>query len=232
MPKGHILVVDDEEKITNVIKAYLEREGYATTVVHDGEASLKEVERNQFDLIVLDLMLPGLPGEDVCRLIRQKSTVPIIMLSAKSEEIDRVVGLKLGADDYITKPFSPRELVARVQAVLRRAFPETLKGSEEDDIIAIGELLVDVAGHKVEFAGKGVDLTPTEFKLLSLLAQNPGRVFSRIELIDRVHGYSFAGYERTIDTHVKNLRQKLGDDPRVPDYIQTVYGVGYRFAKN
>lgn len=221
-----ILLVEDEKSIREAVAAYLEREGYWVTPVADGEAALLQFDRHRFDAVVLDLMLPKVSGESVCREIRDSSDVPIIMLTAKGEIEDRISGLELGADDYLVKPFSPRELVARVRALLRRA-----KVGEEPqrDRLEFGDLEIDVAGHKAFLRGQELDLTASEFKLLTTLARYPGRVYSRMELVEKVLGYDFEGYERTIDSHVKNLRAKLEDDPRDPTYVYTVHGVGYRF---
>ena len=204
-----ILLVEDEKAIRDAVAAYLEREGYWVVGVGDGQSAIEEFEKHQFDLVVLDLMLPKIPGERVCRTIRDTSDVPIIMLTAKGEIEDRIIGLELGADDYLIKPFSPRELVARVRA--------------------FGDLVIDISGHKILVEGKEVDLTASEFKLLTTLARHPGRVYNRMELVEKVLGYDFEGYERTIDSHVKNLRAKLGDDPKKPKWLYTVHGVGYRF---
>ena len=191
-----------------------------------GRPPLDQFAKHRFDLVVLDLMLPKVPGEQVCRVIRDASDVPIIMLTAKGELEDRISGLELGADDYLVKPFSPRELVARVRALLRRAHVEN---EPQRDNLAYGPLEIDNAGHKAFLEGAELDLTASEFKLLTTLARYPGRVYSRMELVEKVLGYDFEGYERTIDSHVKNLRAKLGDDPRDPTFIWTVHGVGYRF---
>ncbi len=221
-----ILLVEDERAIREAVSAYLEREGYWVTAVGDGQAALDQFAKHRFDLVVLDLMLPKVSGEVVCSTIRDASDVPIIMLTAKGELEDRVVGLELGADDYLVKPFSPRELVARVRALLRRAHVES---EPQRDKLEYGELEIDLAGHRATVGGEEIDLTASEFKLLTTLARYPGRVYSRMELVEKVLGYDFEGYERTIDSHVKNLRAKLGDDPRDPTYIWTVHGVGYRF---
>ncbi len=221
-----ILFVEDEKTIREAVSAYLEREGYWVTSAADGQEALEQFAKHRFDLIVLDLMLPKVPGEQVCRVIRDASDVPIIMLTAKGELEDRVRGLELGADDYLVKPFSPRELVARVRALMRRA-----KVTEEPqrDRLVFGLLEIDVAGHKAFLDGRELDLTASEFKLLLTLSRYPGRVYSRMELVEKVLGYDFEGYERTIDSHVKNLRAKLDDDPKDPTFIYTVHGVGYRF---
>jgi two-component system response regulator RegX3 len=221
-----ILLVEDEKSIRSAVAAYLEREGYWVTPVEDGQAALDEFEKHKFDVIVLDLMLPKVSGEEVCRRIRNASDVPIIMLTAKGEEADRIAGLELGADDYLVKPFSPRELVARVRALLRRAHVES---EPQRDRLEFGVLEIDITGHKAFLNGQEIELTASEFKLLTTLARYPGRVYSRMELVEKVLGYDFEGYERTIDSHVKNLRAKLEDDPRDPTFIYTVHGVGYRF---
>jgi DNA-binding response OmpR family regulator len=221
-----ILLVEDEKAIREAVVAYLEREGYWVTPAADGAAALEQFAKSRFDLVVLDLMLPLVPGEEVCRAIRDASDVPIIMLTAKGELEDRVAGLELGADDYLVKPFSPRELVARVRALLRRAH---VTEEPQRDRLVYGDLEIDSASHKAIVDGQELDLTASEFKLLLTLARYPGRVYSRMELVEKVLGYDFEGYERTIDSHVKNLRAKLGDDPREPKYIWTVHGVGYRF---
>ena len=221
-----ILLVEDEKHIREAVTAYLEKEGYWSTAVEDGQEALDEFAKHDFDLIILDLMLPKVSGERVCRVIRETSDVPIIMLTAKGEIEDRIIGLELGADDYLVKPFSPRELVARVRALLRRANSEREPMRE---VMEYGDLTIDISGHKVLVAGKEVDLTASEFELLTTLSRYPGRVYSRMELVEKVLGYDFEGYERTIDSHVKNLRAKLGDNPREPKWFHTVHGVGYRF---
>lgn len=223
-----ILIVDDEEMIVRTVKAYLDREGFKTYTAADGEAALRAFEEKGPDLIVLDLMLPKMSGIEVTRAIRTKSSVPIIMLTAKAAEADRVVGLELGADDYVVKPFSPRELVARVRAVLRRFEGEGV----EADRIVIGELEIDLKTRELKVAGQTVELTPTEFDLLTYLARHPGQVFTRLQLLREVQGYTYDSFARTIDTHVKNLRRKIEDDPKNPKYILTVHGVGYRFARD
>ncbi|MDO5044160.1 MAG: response regulator transcription factor [Coriobacteriia bacterium] len=221
-----ILLVEDEKAIRDAVAAYLEREGYWVTGVGDGQAALEEFNKRKFDLIVLDLMLPKLSGERVCRAIRDESDVPIIMLTAKGEVEDKIIGLELGADDYLIKPFSPRELVARVKALLRRSH---IDSEPQREVLDFGELVIDVSGHKILVNDEEVDLTASEFKLLTTLARYPGRVYTRMELVEKVLGYDFEGYERTIDSHVKNLRAKLGDDPKNPKWLYTVHGVGYRF---
>lgn len=221
-----ILLVEDEKNIRDAVAAYLERAGYWVTPAADGQEAVDAFSLHQFDLVILDLMLPRLPGEKVCRIIRDTSDVPIIMLTAKGEVEDRIVGLELGADDYLIKPFSPRELVARVRALLRRAH---IDSEPQREVLDFGGLTIDLNGHKVLVNDEEVDLTASEFKLLTTLSRCPGRVYSRMELVEKVLGYDFEGYERTIDSHVKNLRAKIGDDPRNPRWIYTVHGVGYRF---
>ena len=228
MGTATVLVVDDEKKIRDLVRSYLENEGYSVLVADTGERALEAFARTRPDLVVLDLMLPDLPGEEVARAVRELAPVPIIMLTAKSSEDDRVAGLRLGADDYLVKPFSPRELVARVEAVLRRS-----AGASVDAGVlafAAGTLVVARDAREVTLRGEPVDLTRSEFDLLYALASHPGRVFSRFELVTKVQGYDYEGYERTIDVHVKNLRKKLGDDPRDPTYVVTITGVGYKFA--
>jgi DNA-binding response OmpR family regulator len=223
-----ILVVDDEPKIVALARDYLEHAGFAVLTADDGPASVDSVHRHHPDLVILDLGLPGLDGLDVTRRIRRDSNVPVIMLTARDDELDKLLGLELGADDYLTKPFSPRELVARVRAVLRRAD----SGSERtaDEIVRAGELTLDLPRMRAELGGRSIDLTPTEFQLLAALARQPGRIFTRSQLLDALHGVAFESYERAIDTHVKNIRRKLEPDPRRPVHVLTVYGVGYRFA--
>ncbi len=221
MPR--ILVVDDEPQIVDLLRSYLQREGFDVQEAADGEAALAAARRLQPDLIILDLMLPRLDGREVCRRIREDAPTPIIMLTARDEETDKLVGLELGADDYITKPFSPREVVARVRAVLRRG------ARESGGVIRAGDLTIDLRGHEVRFGDRRVELTPTEFQLLETLAGHPNQVFTRMQLIDRIQGHAFEGFERTVDAHIKNLRAKVEPDPRSPRYIVTVYGVGYKF---
>jgi DNA-binding response OmpR family regulator len=194
--------------------------------VGDGQSALEEFQKHSFDIVILDLMLPKLSGERVCRAIRETSKVPIIMVTAKGETEDRVIGLEIGADKYIVKPFSPRVLVAEVRAMLRRTQSES---EPQLEVLDFGDLVIDISGHKVTINDEEIDLTASEFKLLTTLARFPGRVYTRMELVEKVLGYDFEGYERTIDSHVKNLRAKLGDDPRNPRWLYTVHGVGYRF---
>ena len=221
-----VLLVEDEKAIRDAVAAYLERANYWVTPAADGQEAVDAFSQHQFDLVILDLMLPKIPGEKVCRIIRDNSDIPIIMLTAKGEVEDRIIGLELGADDYLVKPFSPRELVARVRALLRRAH---IDSEPQREVLDCGGLTIDLNGHKVLVGESEVDLTASEFKLLTTLSRYPGRVYSRMELVEKVLGYDFEGYERTIDSHVKNLRAKIGDDPRNPRWIYTVHGVGYRF---
>lgn len=218
-----ILVVDDDESLVELLKKYLEKDGYQALTAYDGKAALNLYRLREVDLIVLDLMLPKVKGLNVCRSIRSESQVPIIMLTAKSDEEDRIKGLDLGADDYVTKPFSPGELLARIRAVLRRT--EEKNQTE----ITIGNLTVNYQSHKVFLDDEPVDLTPTEFKILSTLANQPRRVFSRPDLIHAALGYGYEGFERTIDVHIKNIRKKIEPDHQNPTYITTVHGIGYKF---
>jgi two-component system, OmpR family, response regulator ResD len=223
-----ILIVDDEEKIREVVVSYLQNEGYATIQSGTGNKALELVRGGNVDLLILDLMLPDMSGEDVCRAIRQFSPVPVIMLTAKVSEDDRVQGLTLGADDYVVKPFSPRELTARVKAILRRTQDDTLLA----EIISFHneDLVIRPMKHEVYKIGNLISLTPNEYKLLLILAHHPNRTFTREELIEKVLGFDFEGDTRSIDQHVKNLRQKIESDPKKPRYIVTVFSVGYRFT--
>jgi DNA-binding response OmpR family regulator len=223
-----ILVVDDEPRIVQLVRDYLEHGGFTVLVASDGAAALRTARTGRPDLVVLDLGLPGLDGLDVARALRRDGEVPIIMLTARTEESDKLVGLELGADDYLTKPFSPKELVARVRAVLRRA--EGMRSPA--DVIRVGsEVELDVPRMEARFGGRRIDLTKTEFQLLSTMARQPGRVFTRAQLLDAVRGVAFESYERAIDAHVKNIRKKIERDPRSPRHLLTVFGVGYRFAE-
>jgi two-component system OmpR family response regulator len=224
-----ILIVEDERRIADLARDYLEHAGFAVRVVTSGEAALEAIDRDRPALAVLDLGLPGIDGMDVIRELRRDSNLPVIILTARDDEIDKLLGLELGADDYLTKPFSPRELVARVRAVLRRV--ESGSGRAEADVIRSGELTIDVPSMRVDLAGRAIELTPTEFALLAELARQPGRIFTRSQLLDAVHGVAFDSYERAIDTHIKNIRRKLEPDPRRPRHLLTVYGVGYRLAE-
>ena len=225
-----IVVIDDDPSVQEVVRAYLERDGYLVYVAAAGVEGLTTAERIKPGLVILDLMLPDRSGEDIASEIRRRSDVPILMLTAKASEDERVAGLALGADDYLTKPFSPRELVARVRAILRRT-----QGTEVPLVETLafdgGALEIDATDHEVRVGGRPVELTPNEYRLLITLARYPGRVYSRFELISHVQGYEYEGYERTIDAHVKNLRKKIEPDPRHPRYVETAFGVGYRLAK-
>jgi DNA-binding response OmpR family regulator len=227
MAHKKILVVDDEKKIVDIVKAYLERDGYKVIVAYDGRLALHMARCESPDLIVLDLMLPEVPGWDVCRTLRTESNVPIIMLTALDDDSDKIIGLELGADDYVVKPFNPKELVSRVRAVLRRAEGAGVKTKR----VEIADLSIDFERHEVKRGDKLVELTPTEFELLKVLAEAPGHVYSRMQLLDRVQGSAYEGYERAIDSHVKNLRKKVETDPEQPRYVITVRGVGYKFGE-
>jgi two-component system alkaline phosphatase synthesis response regulator PhoP len=223
-----VLVVDDEPEIVRLVRDYLERAGFAVTVASDGDGALRAARQRRPDIVILDLGLPGLDGLDVARTLRRDAEVPIIMLTARTEEVDRVAGLELGADDYVTKPFSPRELVARVRAVLRR----TESARTQGDVVRVGDAIVlDVPRMETTIDGREIDLTATEFALVVHMARQPGRVFTRAQLLDAVHGVAVESYERAIDAHVKNIRRKIEPDPRAPRHLQTVFGVGYRLAE-
>ncbi len=225
---SRILVVDDDKEIVRVLKAYLTQEGFDVLTAYDGERALHAIRRERPDLVVLDLMLPGRDGWDITRILRgdeNLASIPIIMLTARVDDTDKIVGLELGADDYITKPFNPREVVARVKAVLRRA---TGAAQVRPRVLRVGDLEMDLDKHEVTLQGRPLDLTPTEFALLQAFMEHPGHAFTRLELIEQALGYVYDGMERTIDSHVKNLRRKIEPDPKHPTYIETVYGVGYR----
>ena len=226
MAGKRVLVVDDDVKTVELVKLYLNRDGYRVLTAYDGVEALRLAREGHPDLIVLDLMLPGIDGLEVCRTLRSESDVPIIMLTAKTTDQDKLTGLELGADDYVTKPFSPRELAARVRAVLRR-----LPGERGPDEIKYGKLTVNFLKHEASINGIPLSLTEVEFKLLGVLAKEPGRVFSRAELIDKALGYGFEGFDRTIDVHILNLRRKLEPEPSHPRYIRTVYGAGYKLSE-
>ena len=218
-----ILLVEDEAKLAEAIAAYLQKHNFSVALALDGEIALQKFHSEKPDLIVLDIMLPKMDGWHVCQKIREESDVPIIMLTARAGEPARVQGLEFGADDYLEKPFSLRELVARTQAVLRRS------GKPKENLIKIGELHIDLEKHRVKVSGKLIELTPSEFGLLAAMAQHPGRVFSRTQLLELMQGSTFESFDRAVDSHIKNLRKKIERDPQVPEYILTVYGVGYRF---
>ena len=220
-----VLVVEDELKIARLVRDYLTEAGYHVALANDGRSGLAAVRSERPDLVILDIGLPGMDGYDVTRAIRSSSATPIIMLTARNEETDRVIGLELGADDYVVKPFSPRELVARVKAVLRRS-----SGALPTELIRADDLIIDIAKRSVERDDERIELTASEFEILRYMASQPGRVFTRGQLLEAVRGVSFESYERSIDAHVKNIRKKLEPDPRHPRYITTIHGVGYRFG--
>jgi DNA-binding response OmpR family regulator len=223
MTKGAVLIVEDEKRIADISRAYLERDGYEVTHAATGEEALGLLKKG-FDLLILDLMLPDMDGEEICATVRKDSDIPIIMVTAKSAEEERVKGLGIGADDYVVKPFSAKELVARVNALLRRTKKQVKTMSFNG-----GELVVNMESYEVVSAGALVPLTPTEFKILKVMAERPQAVFSRLQLVNIVQGYDFEGYERTIDAHVKNLRQKIERNPKEPEFVKTVYALGYKF---
>jgi two-component system alkaline phosphatase synthesis response regulator PhoP len=222
-----ILIIEDEPELVKVLRSYLEQAGFFTLTAYRGDTGLSTWEHKRPDLVILDLNLPGLDGLDVAREIRRKANTPIIMLTARIEEADRLIGLELGADDYILKPYSPREVVARVRAVLRRAN----SAPSVPAVLRFPGLEIDLVAHRVIRDSQAIELTPTEFSLLAVLAAQPGRAFSRLQLLEAVQGNAYEGYERTIDAHIKNLRAKIESDPKQPAYIETVFGVGYRFTK-
>ena len=224
-----ILIIEDEIELVKVLKLYLEKAGYTVASAARGDEGLAKWEAEKPDLLILDLNLPGVDGLEVTRQIRKRSDLPILMLTARVEEMDRLIGLELGADDYISKPFSPREVVSRVRAVLRRAGNIS---RNEASLVTIGELVINLDAHQVTRAGKILELTPTEFNLLAALTSQPGRVFTRLQLLEQSQGTAYEGYERTIDAHIKNLRAKVEIDPHNPKYIETVFGIGYRFHRS
>jgi two-component system alkaline phosphatase synthesis response regulator PhoP len=226
MAGKRVLVVDDDAKTVELVKLYLNRDGYRVITAYEGEEALRLAREAHPDLIVLDLMLPGINGLEICRILRKESDVPIIMLTAMTTDEDKLAGLGLGADDYVTKPFSPRELAARVRAVLRR-----LPGERGPDMIIHGDLTVDFLKHEAYLNDKPLNLTPIEFKLLGTMVKEPGRVFSRAQIIEKALGYDFDGFDRTIDVHILKLRRKLEPDPRHPYYIKTIYGAGYKLLE-
>ncbi len=223
-----LLLVDDEKKVLDVMKPFFEGEGFKVLTAATGPEALTVAEEHKPSLVILDWMLPGMNGLDVCRALRQQSPVGIIMLTARTDETDKVLGLEMGADDYLTKPFGLRELLARVRSVLRRSRPDL---EEEAEQMTRGDLVIDEARHRIWKHGQEIVLTPTEFKILMVLASNPGVVYSRLQLLQAAIGEAYMNYERTIDTHVSHLRKKVEDDPANPVYIQTVYGIGYRFGE-
>ena len=221
-----ILIIEDEPKVARLARDYLEKNGYRVLVANDGDNGLAMARREKPDLLVLDLMLPGMDGLDVCRALRRESDLPIIMFTARAEETDRLIGLEIGADDYISKPFSPRELVARVRALLRRAKGRVYVSG----IIRVGELELNTDNHSVVLAGESIHLTRIEFNLLETMARHPGQIFPRAQLLENLHGVAYIGYDRSIDAHIKNLRRKIEEDPANPKYILTVYAIGYKFS--
>jgi two-component system alkaline phosphatase synthesis response regulator PhoP len=223
-----ILIIEDEPELVKVLQSYLEQAGFNVITSGRGDRGLSIWEQKHPDLVILDLGLPGIDGLDVARAIRRKDATPIIMLTARVEETDQLIGLELGADDYITKPFSPRIVVARARALLRRSEAAPVSAQ----ILRVADLVIDLEGHTVQRGGQPLDLTPTEFSLLAALAAQPGRVFSRLQLLDASQGAAYEGYERTVDAHIKNLRAKIEPDPKNPQYIETVFGVGYRFTRS
>jgi DNA-binding response OmpR family regulator len=229
--KFKILVVDDEQNILNVVKAYLEEDGFEVVTAMDGERALSIFNKETIHLIVLDLMLPIISGEEICSKIRTISNVPIIMLTAKADEDERIEGISIGADDYLTKPFSVRELVVRVRALLRRTYKDTAPMA---DILTFnnGDLEIDIKKMTVNKQGKAVNLTTNEFKVLTTFLTNPGQVFSREQLVEKSFGMDYEGFDRTVDTYIKNIRQKIEDNPKEPMYITTIYGMGYKFIPN
>ncbi|NUM47554.1 MAG: response regulator transcription factor [Anaerolineales bacterium] len=222
-----ILIIEDEPELVKVLRSYLEKSGFEVLTAYRGDSGLSTWDHKRPDLVILDLNLPGMDGLDVAREIRRKSQVPILMLTARVDEPDQLIGLELGADDYVTKPFSPRLVIARVRALLRRAQP----GTPAPEILRVGDLQIDLQAYLVTREGQTIELTPTEFTLLHTLAAQPGRAFTREQLIETTQGTYYEGYERTVDAHIKNLRAKIEPDPKKPKYIETVFGVGYRFAK-
>jgi len=225
MISRHILIVEDEKKIADLLCDYLKKAGFRTSTQDNGNLVISQVKKDSPDLILLDIMLPGKDGMELCREIRQVSDIPIIMITARVEEIDRLLGLELGADDYICKPFSPREVVARVKTVFRRVHAEP-----QTNNLVVGSISLDDETHQVMIGNQMLNLTPNEFGLLKIMMRRPNRVFSRSELINRVQGYGFEGYDRTIDTHIKNLRKKIGRQLPGQEIISTVYGIGYKFS--
>ncbi len=224
-----ILVVDDDKEIVRLVRAYLEKAGYGVLTAYDGKTALHTIRRERPALIVLDLMLPDQDGWDITRIVRGDASLaqlPIIMLTARNDDTDKIIGLELGADDYITKPFNPREVVARIRSVLRRT--QGVEGSAQPKVMQLADLLMDIDRHEVMMNGQSIDITPIEFKLLQMLMESPGYTFTRLELIEKGLGFQYEGMERTLDSHIKNLRKKIEPNPKKPVYLQTVYGVGYR----
>ncbi len=226
---NHILIVEDEKSLAKVMSAYLENEGFNVTVAHDGHKGLQFFRENAPELLILDLMLPGLSGEEIARAVRKESDIPIIMLTAKGKEEEKITGLGIGADDYLVKPVSPREVTARVKTIFRRI--QKTPGRVQQDIIQLGDLLINTLSHQVYLKEKQLFLTPTEYNILVTLATHPGRIFSREFLAERIFGFLWEGDPRTVDAHIKNLRHKIEPEPKKPIFILTVFGTGYKFAK-
>lgn len=221
------LIVDDDVKLTKLLKTYFDREGFTTYLAHDGRDALYQVQEKKPDIMILDLMLPGMDGWEICRRMRKENNdMAILIVTARDEEADRLTGLDLGADDYVTKPFSPREVVVRARTILRRTRKAV---STQGEPLKVADLVIDIEQHEIRKRDKVVELTPTEFKLLEIMATNKNRTFTRLQIVERVQGYAFEGYERTIDVHIKNIRHKIEDNPKEPQYIKTVYGIGYKF---
>lgn len=232
MVKKDVLVIEDQQDIANLVRLHLKELGCQVKLALDGTVGMAEADSKHYDLIVLDLMLPGMDGLEICRRLRAKSVyTPILMLTSKSSELDRVLGLEMGADDYLTKPFSVMELVARVKAIFRRVEAIQDREVKVRQLLTIGDMTIDAERRVVTLHGKPVELTAKEFDLLQHLAHNPGRVFTRVQLLDQVWGYCHSGYEHTVNSHMNRLRAKIEDDPSNPRYLQTVWGVGYRFAE-
>jgi DNA-binding response OmpR family regulator len=223
-----ILIIEDEPELVKVLRSYLEQAGFNVLSASRGDAGLSAWEQKRPDLVILDLNLPGMDGLDIARAIRRKAETPILILTARVEETDQVIGLEIGADDYVTKPFSPRVVVSRVRALLRRTEP----GGAPAKVLHVADLEIDLTAHTIVRQGNAIELTPTEFNLLTTLAGQPGRAFTRLQLLETSQGSAYEGYERTIDAHIKNLRAKLEPDPKNPQYIETVFGIGYRFIKD
>lgn len=225
--KYSVLLVDDDEKLVQLLKSYFEKEGFIIYTAYDGVTAIQIVREKNPSIMILDIMLPEMDGWDVCRKIRKDNEVPIIMLTARDEETDRLIGLEIGADDYVTKPFSPKEVVARAKVILRRIN----RVAVQKTAFHIGDLYIDFEKHQVSKNAELIDITATEFKILELFATHAGRVFTRLQIVEQTQGDSFEGYDRTIDVHIKNLRRKLEENPKEPKYILTVYGVGYKFTE-
>ena len=229
MSESKILIIDDDQKLVSMIKNYLEKDGHEVITAFDGVEGIEKIERNKLDLVLLDLMLPKLDGLEVCRIIRKESSIPILILSAKGEEADIVVGLELGADDYLSKPFSLRELSARIKAILRRVSKQNVEEKVKKNILKFKTFQIDLQKHEVYVKNDRIELTATEFALLTMLANNPGRVFTRDQLLDGVRGRELTPFDRSIDIHISHIRQKIEEDHKEPAYIKTVWGVGYKF---